>query len=578
MKPRKPTVEHYLRDLSANDGLWTLVVWPDGKQEWEWRDKTLRQRFASALRRKNGCRLSPVNMPLSTFNAAISDARLEWTDVVMYHGDGYDWLTVSVKSCEGAVIYAVRCINELKNLERQLTLRDAFDPDIGIANRMEFSRQLAVLVPKLQSVQQYQGLLIVTLDNLFDLEVNLGLLGADEWRKSFVSKLKRLLDHRASFYALDVQSVGVLLNARFTDLANCQQYVMASAQRLARSLKIDNGELGDAGFVPQLKYMALVAGEENQTADEIIACRGLVNLESLENTGGVYSFSHPEVTERLMTAAYEQRVHNAVLNGEFYPVLQPKVDMASGHWVGAEVLLRWESSEGPEPPVRFIPVLSKLDMLEHVTHSLVVKMVEQLGSWLSQGLWQADMILSINVSPRCFLSRDLLQTISTICDQTGVPRGVLELEITEELFIADLQDAAEQIARYRELGVRVALDDFGTGFSSLSYLQRLQFDTLKIDRSFISSMLGSNECELLVKVMVDISDGLGMDCIAEGVENAAEASRLLSLGCQYAQGYLYARPSSIQNIHTQLVTHQLVRRDGDLEVSNRGQNFSRFRH
>lgn len=578
MKRVAKNIDQQIAQSTVRAGVWSLVAEPGKPLVWRWPNNALKTHFEDAFRKRNGARISPVNMSSKAFSDGFEAGELpDMTDAIVYFKGGAESIQISAESIGATTVYTVKSVDLEKRLERRVHKAAAIDGDTGIATRKSFHALLNKTLDQLHRLDSFQGLLMVSVDNLCDLEMGQGLEVAESWRLQLVRKIKRLIGPRAAFGSVQFDCVGILLDGRHDDCATCRQVLQASAQRISRSLTEDMVSYGEH-FIPRFKFMSVVVGEPNQNADAIVACRGLIDLNSLPTTQGVYTIEHCHATERVQVAKYEQMVYQAVVNGEFYPVVQPKVDMTTGAWVGGEVLLRWTSSQGPESPDRFITALSQMGLLHRVTKGLVIKMLDQLGSWVRQEVWRPGMVLSINVSPDSFLSSELYETMAVLLDQIEIPRGAVELEITEELFIEDLHKAAEQISCYQKLGIRVALDDFGTGFSSLSYLQRLRFDTLKIDRSFVAAMLNSTECDLLVKVMIDISHGMNMRCIAEGVENSSEAARLISLGCVYAQGFLYARPMPLDDIYNELVMHRLVAREQETLLMQKNLQINRNRH
>jgi len=176
----------------------------------------------------------------------------------------------------------------------------------------------------------------------------------------------------------------------------------------------------------------------------------------------------------------------------------------------------------------------------------------ELGDWAIESACKArhrfsedsglDLFMTINLSGRQATDTGLVDRVARTLERTGTDPGHVKLEITETLLMRDPEMAATVLGRLKDLGLRLALDDFGTGYSSLSYLQRFPIDTLKIDQSFTARMLEESGSGAIVKTLVDLARNLGMQTVAEGIEHAAQAQALAALGCDYGQGYLYARP------------------------------------
>ncbi|MBK5942266.1 putative bifunctional diguanylate cyclase/phosphodiesterase [Halorhodospira halophila] len=233
-------------------------------------------------------------------------------------------------------------------------------------------------------------------------------------------------------------------------------------------------------------------------------------------------------------------LQQAVDNAELYLAYQPQVDLGSGRIVGAEALLRWDHPErGPISPGVFIPILEASGLINRVGEWTLETAARQARAWLEQG---NPMQVAVNLSARQVHAGDLVGSVSRILDETGVPQGALELEITETLLLdldADTQAVFEELSA---MGVQLALDDFGTGYSALAYLQALPLTTLKIDRAFVGGIGSSAKSEALVRGIVSLSRGLGMPVVAEGIETDAQRAFVQGLGCERGQGFGLGRP------------------------------------
>ncbi|MBI4421561.1 MAG: EAL domain-containing protein [Gemmatimonadetes bacterium] len=239
----------------------------------------------------------------------------------------------------------------------------------------------------------------------------------------------------------------------------------------------------------------------------------------------------------------ETDLRRAVEREEFRLHYQPVVSLKNRRVTGFEALVRWSHPErGLVSPAEFIPVAEETGLIVPLGWWVLREASRQLRAWRDRFPQLDDLSISVNVSPRQFLQPDLVERVADAVQAAGVPPAALKLEITEGVLMGDPDSAYLLIDRLRTTGVRVDIDDFGTGYSSLSYLHRLPVDGLKIDRSFIAELdvrRGSSE---IVKTIVTLGEALGLQVIAEGVETEEQASRLSSLGCGHAQGYLFQKP------------------------------------
>ena len=246
-----------------------------------------------------------------------------------------------------------------------------------------------------------------------------------------------------------------------------------------------------------------------------------------------------ETVARLDLVADLQR---ALQHGDLRLHYQPLVDLRSLQPVGVEGLMRWTCPRrGVVPPVEFVGIAEESNLIVDLGLWALREGVRQLANW------ERDfpaLGLNLNIAPRQLLDREFVSHVAEILLAEGVPATALTLELTETAMIRDPDTAGHQMARLKELGIKVAVDDFGTGYSSLSYLRRFPVDELKIDRSFIGSMNRSAEDLAVVRAVIDLGKALRLQTVAEGIEDAKQAATLRRLGCRFGQGYHFARPLS----------------------------------
>ena len=241
-------------------------------------------------------------------------------------------------------------------------------------------------------------------------------------------------------------------------------------------------------------------------------------------------------------AAVDHALRGAIAHDELSLVFQAVVDLADGSFVGAEALLRWTSAElGPVPPDDFIPIAEDRGLMGDLGTWALEECCRVLAGWRSTGAVDPDFHVALNVSGRQ-LRPGFAADVAASLASNDLPLHSLCLEITESVLLDDSLATAEAIAELDQLGIRLLLDDFGTGFSSLSYLHRFPLAGLKVDKSFVDAVSSSARQRALVSAMLTMAEALGMSVVAEGVETSDVADTLRTLGCQRAQGYLWARP------------------------------------
>jgi EAL domain-containing protein (putative c-di-GMP-specific phosphodiesterase class I) len=242
----------------------------------------------------------------------------------------------------------------------------------------------------------------------------------------------------------------------------------------------------------------------------------------------------------------EHDLHHALERSEFEVWYQPKVDLELDEIVGCEALLRWKRPGfGLVPPAAFIPAAERHGVIGPLGRFVLERacrdIVDLRRSYPRLGV-------SVNVSGRQFAEPDLVEHVHQSLESAGLDPSALHLEITETFLVEDPEKALATLNRVRALGVGLKLDDFGSGYSSLDYLQRFPFDTVKIDRTFISHITSSHETVEIVRAIIGLTRSLRLDLVAEGIENRAQLECLKELGCRYGQGYWFSPPVELDRL------------------------------
>ncbi|MBF0124874.1 MAG: EAL domain-containing protein [Magnetococcales bacterium] len=243
------------------------------------------------------------------------------------------------------------------------------------------------------------------------------------------------------------------------------------------------------------------------------------------------------VSQRL---AMETRLRRALERGELTVHYQPKLDLRSHRIIGVEALTRWPSSQGMIAPSEFIPLAEETGLIlplgEWMLRHACLEMKEMVS------LHQGDFRAAINLSVMQLQQPDFVRKLMTILAETGLQPQNLELEITESLMMADVEQARRALAALNEMGIHISVDDFGTGYSSLSYLKRLPLRALKIDQSFVRDLVENSDDAAIITAIISMAHSLGMDVVAEGVETIFQMNFLRNHGCDHIQGYHISRP------------------------------------
>ncbi len=288
--------------------------------------------------------------------------------------------------------------------------------------------------------------------------------------------------------------------------------------------------------------VAVEGGPDAPDAGELLR-RAELAVESAKSVGrgGSAAYGVALETDSLSRLAMEADLRNAFVRGEIEPFFQPIVNLNTRAVAGFEALARWRHPKrGLVPPDEFLGLTAEMGLMNDLGLMMMTQSARQLAEWLRRHPSAGHLFCSVNLSVGEIERPNLVEDVARIITETGLPRGALKLEVTEGDIMRDTTSAAVILQKLKDVGASLALDDFGTGFSSLSYLARLPFDTLKIDRYFVLTMDKDEGSAKIVKSVVNLGRDLSLEVVAEGVENATLAKLLLDAQCHYGQGFGYA--------------------------------------
>ena len=314
-----------------------------------------------------------------------------------------------------------------------------------------------------------------------------------------------------------------------------------------------------AGFdiMPSLSIGAVRAdgGDDAPEAAELLR-RAELAVEAAK-TGGrgapAAAYGRALESDGLSRLALESDLRGAIGRGEIVPFFQPIVRLSTGELSGFEALCRWRHPRrGFLMPDDFLGLLDEMGLMVELGAHMMDAAARQLGAWRKAHPAMEHMTCSVNLSTGEIDRPHLIEDVAALVRKHELPRGALKLEITESDIMRDPDQAAVTLRALRDAGAGLALDDFGTGFSSLSYLTRLPFDTLKIDRYFVRTMSTNEGSSKIVRSVIKLGQDLALEVVAEGVENAVMARALLDIGCDYGQGFGYAPALSPQEAEVYL--------------------------
>jgi len=432
------------------------------------------------------------------------------------------------------LIGTVQDITELKSTHAIIEHLNYYDLLTDLPNRRLFTEKVKSKVVD-ASHDNAVAIYMLTLDNLRNLSESLGYKATETVLISFSSRLKKLQSDSVVISRFNDNTFAIM-SSSFSDLSHVKHMTDAIIDLTKKSISIDTHDI----FVT-VSIGISIYPVDNNTAEATILGAENAMLNASKQGGGRSLFysekSNREAQERL---DIENDMRKGIQRGEFVPYYQPQIDALTGVITGFEALARWNHpSKGIVAPFHFIDIAEKTGLIIELSRSIIEQACIQTKEWTESGL--GDFKLGVNLSIKQFIDHDLCGEIKSILQKTGLVAEQLDIEITESMAATKTSDIVDSLQQLKDIGITISMDDFGTGYSSLSQLQTFPIDVIKIDRSFILDIEGPGN-GVMVKTIIAMSKSLGMNVIAEGVENEQQLSMLLAHGCNNIQGYLFSKP------------------------------------
>jgi diguanylate cyclase (GGDEF)-like protein/PAS domain S-box-containing protein len=458
------------------------------------------------------------------------------------NGETYpEWLSITVVHNEAGdverFIGLFSDISERKQAEAYIHHLAYHDPLTGLANRLLFNDRLNTAMSQAHRGHRPLAVMLLDLDHFKSINDSLGHHAGDLLLTAVSQRLYRLLREGDTLARLGGDEFTVLL----PDI-NSHADVALLASRMARSFETSFDLEGREVFVSTSIGIAVYPADGENA--EILLKNADMALYKAKDAGRATFrfFLESDSTNSLDRLELETDLRHAVTRGELRLHYQPQVSARTGAIYGVEALVRWQHPKrGLLMPERFIGLAESTGYIDVLGLWCLETGCRQLVEWQKAGL--PIHRVAINVSPRQLRDSDFMDMVLRIVETTGINPNCLELELTESSMADDPERTFGVFSQLRKKGIRIAVDDFGTGYSSLSYLARYPVDVVKIDKSFIDGIVGSEQNSLsLVQAVVLMAHTLNMETVAEGVETEEQRKKLAAMQCDLLQGYLYSRP------------------------------------
>lgn len=451
-----------------------------------------------------------------------------------------EWLTISAikthkKGVEGYVSL-FSDISRRKKIEDKLKHQANYDALTGLANRNLLADRFSRALSRGERENKLVALLFIDLDKFKQVNDSLGHTFGDKLLKDAAKRISTHLRLSDTAARLGGDEFAVILPDADT-LYQIEITVQKLLKVLAKSYIIDNHEIFISASIG-----ITISPHDGTDIDTLLRNADTAMYKAKEagrNTFRLFTDEmHKAAQERLFL---ENALRKAITNNEFVLHYQPVINAKTGKIASCEALIRWQHPDrGLIFPDQFIQLAEEMGL------------IGELGEWVLQEAakfnvavcqqFNRDISISVNVSSYQFKHFNMPSLVMSVIKQTGIQAENLVLEITESLMLDDNNLIVQHLKEIRELNVRLSLDDFGTGYSSLSYLQKYPLSIIKIDRAFVEQMDSNSKSESLVDAIISLSQSLELDVVAEGIETIEQAIKLKGKGCEYFQGYFYAKP------------------------------------
>jgi diguanylate cyclase (GGDEF)-like protein len=438
--------------------------------------------------------------------------------------------------------------DENRSLEAKLVHQAFHDGLTGLANRALF-RDRAEHALSTTSRGGHVALLLLDLDDFKSINDSLGHSEGDRLLEAIAQRLLTATRGCDTVARIGGDEFAVVL-----ERLQHEDDVIAVVGRIIESLRAPLRLQDREVTVSASIGVAHAHGDER--VEELLRNADVAMYRAKDAGKGGYAIFDPSMyTELLSRLELESDLRQAVDRGEFRVVYQPIVELDSGAVTGVEALVRWEHPGGESPvPSDFIAVAEQTGLILPIGRWVLTEACRQGREWqLAAGSGVAPT-MSVNVSGRQLEDPNFTSDVASVLADTGFPPEHLILEITETALMANAALVTDRLHELKALGVRLAIDDFGTGYCNLSYLQRFPVDMLKIDKSFTTNLAAHGGDMAIANSIVELATSLRLHAVAEGVENAEQRAQLLSMGCRFGQGFLFARPVTAAAITELLLT------------------------
>jgi diguanylate cyclase (GGDEF)-like protein/PAS domain S-box-containing protein len=448
------------------------------------------------------------------------------------------------------LIFQMQDITDRRRAEETLQYKATHDVLTALPNRAFFMSKLNNALDYRSSENQHRiCVLFIDLDRFKIVNDSLGHLVGDLLLVEIASRLKECLRPSDLVARLGGDEFTILVEGTFNP-----DEVIRIAHRIKEKFNIPF-KLNEHEVYSSASIGILHVTEKHESSDDVMRDADIAMYQAKRSGKSRHEVFDPEMyIAARKTHELENDLRRAIEKNEMDVYYQPILSLETNHVQGFEALARWKHPKyGFVPTDKFIALAEEIGFINTIGEYVLESACNQGKIWHQTFPDSNPFTISVNLSCKQFSNTDLVQVVDNILKKTGFPANTLKLEITESIFLEQLEQAIEMLYELCALGIEIHVDDFGTGYSNLSYLAKLPITTLKIDRSFVKLLEESGTNFEIVDIIVVLAKNMGLKVIAEGVETERQLSHLQGIGCQSAQGYYFAKPMSVDDTNAFLI-------------------------
>lgn len=434
-------------------------------------------------------------------------------------------------------------VTKLTAQKDELTYMAYYDILTGLYNRNYFVRLLGEFLRRAKKEEKKVAVMFMDFDDFRRVNDGMGIIAGDELVQLFGQYLNGLMNSNVviSHFSTDIYCIAIYdpCGAR-----NVDTIYRVIRERLKKPFKMTDGqEVTMTVSVGVSEYPEAASGTL-----ELINCAEIVMFKAKSRgKDKIQYFEGAILEEFLQTVTIQTKLKEVVFEQNFTMYFQPQYYAKDGRFRGVEALIRWRDNKGDMiSPAVFIPIAEKNGTIVPIGNWVIEKSVQTYAGWRDK--YHYPLILSLNVSAVQCKKRGFIESLTCILEKYNVSPSEIEIEVTETILIEDFDYISQKLNELKKIGVRISLDDFGTGFSSLSYLKGLPIDTLKIDKTFVDTLLTDKNTKIITESIIYMVKRLGYETIAEGVETREQFQYLRELECDMIQGYYMGKPMPAQGV------------------------------